>query len=129
MCECECGFECEGGGVREVYSSLIGFTSCIAQSFSSRRSFVSSPLSTPQVYDPQMTSAGRGVRGSISHKEFITSFCKSLFPDELVKLSFIITNIKNRLTDLCGNRLLQNDLMNTFYGISEDREVATLRIG
>ena len=29
-------------------------------------------------------------------------FCKSQFPHESVNLSFIITNIKNKLTDLCG---------------------------
>ena len=31
---------------------------------------------------------------------------------------FIITGIKNKLTDLCGNRLLQSDLMNVFCEMS-----------
>jgi len=35
-----------------VYSPLIGFTSCIVKSFRSRRSFISSPLWTPEVYGP-----------------------------------------------------------------------------
>ena len=35
-----------------TYSSLIGFTSCIVKSFRSRRSFISSPLWTPEVYGP-----------------------------------------------------------------------------
>jgi hypothetical protein len=30
------------------------------------------------------------------------------------KKAFIITDIKNKLTDLCGNWLLQNDFINTF---------------
>ena len=33
-------------------SVLIGFTSCIVQSFRSRTSFISSPLRTPRVYGP-----------------------------------------------------------------------------
>ena len=39
----------------------------------------------------------------ISQKVFIQSFCKSQFPDQSVNLSFVVTNIKNKLTDLCGN--------------------------
>ena len=41
--------------------------------------------------------------GFISHKVFLKSFCRSQFPHKSVNLSFIITNIKNKLTDLCGN--------------------------
>ena len=39
----------------------------------------------------------------ISQKEFIKAFCKSGSPHKSVNLSFIVTNIKNKLTDLCGN--------------------------
>jgi len=35
-------------------------------------------------------------------------------PAQIVNLSFIITNVKNKLTDLCGKCLLQNDFANTF---------------
>ena len=47
-------------------------------------------------------------------KVFTTSFCKCQFPHKFVNLSFIITNINNKLTDLCGNYLLENDLINAF---------------
>jgi len=39
----------------------------------------------------------------ISHKEFLQSFCRSQLPHKSVNLSFTITNINNKLTDLCGN--------------------------
>ena len=39
----------------------------------------------------------------ISQKVFIKSFCNSRFPHKSVNLSFIITNIKNKLTDVCGD--------------------------
>jgi hypothetical protein len=45
----------------------------------------------------------------ISHEVIINSFCKSKFPHELVNLSLSITIIKNKLTDLWGNGLVQND--------------------
>ena len=45
----------------------------------------------------------------IAHNVFLKSFCKSQLPHKSANLSFTITNIKNKLTDLCGNRLLQND--------------------
>ena len=35
-----------------------------------------------------------------------------------INLSFIITNIKNKWTDLCGNSLLQNNFMHTFFEIN-----------
>ena len=38
----------------------------------------------------------------ISHKVSIKSFGKSQFPHKSVNLSFIITDIKNKSTDLCG---------------------------
>ena len=53
----------------------------------------------------------------ISQKVFIRSFCKSQFPHKSVHLSLITTNTKNKLTNLCGNRLLQNDFVNTFREI------------
>ena len=39
----------------------------------------------------------------ISHKVFLKSFCRSELPHKSVNLSFTITNIKNKLADLCGN--------------------------
>ena len=47
-----------------------------------------------------------------SQKVFINQFCKIQFPYKSVNLSCIITNIENKLTDLCGNRLLKNDCIN-----------------
>ena len=53
----------------------------------------------------------------ISQKVFIKSFCKSQFPHRSVELSFIITNLKSKLTDLCGNWLLHNVFINTLCEI------------
>ena len=53
----------------------------------------------------------------ISQNGFIKSFCKSRFRHKSVNLSFIITNTKNKATNLCGNWHLQNDSVNTFRGI------------
>ena len=39
----------------------------------------------------------------ISQKLFVKLFCKSQFPDKSVNVFFILTNIKNKLIDLCGN--------------------------
>ena len=39
----------------------------------------------------------------ISYKVFIKSFCESKFPHKSVILFFVITYIKNKLTDLCGD--------------------------
>ena len=41
-------------------------------------------------------------------------FYRSQIPYKSVNLSFTITGIKNRLTDLYGNRLVQNDFRNTY---------------
>jgi hypothetical protein len=49
----------------------------------------------------------------IAHKLFLKSFCGSQLPLKSVNLSFPITNIKKKLTDSCGNRLLRNDFKNT----------------
>ena len=56
----------------------------------------------------------------ILQKVYIKSFRKSQFPDKSVNLSFIITNMHSKLTDLCGNRFLQCDFMNTFCEINVD---------
>ena len=42
-------------------------------------------------------------RELISHKVFIGAICKSQFPPKSVNVSFTITYIKDKLTDLCGN--------------------------
>jgi hypothetical protein len=49
----------------------------------------------------------------ISQKVLVKSFSKIQLPHKSVNVSFIITNVKNKLTDVCGNRLLQNGLINT----------------
>ena len=53
----------------------------------------------------------------VSNKLFSKSLCKSQFQHESVNLSFTMTNIKNELTDLSGNQLLQEDFTNTFCAI------------
>ena len=45
----------------------------------------------------------------ISHKEFLKSFCKSQFPRKFVNLFFILGIVKDKLTDLLGSSILQND--------------------
>jgi len=47
-----------------------------------------------------------------SQKVFLKSFCRSHPPHKSVRLTFTITNITNKFTNLCENRLLQNDLKN-----------------
>ena len=42
----------------------------------------------------------------VSHRVFTKLLCKSQFPRKIVNLSFTVTNIKTKLPDLCGNRLL-----------------------
>ena len=39
----------------------------------------------------------------IAYKMFLKSLCRSQLPHKSVNLSFTITNIKDKLTDLCGN--------------------------
>ena len=39
----------------------------------------------------------------VSHRVISKSFCRSQFPHKSVNSSFTITDIKNKLTDLCGN--------------------------
>jgi len=61
----------------------------------------------------------------ISQRVFSKSFCKRQFPHKFVNLFFVlvIVKIKDQSTILCGNRLLQNDFMNTFC------EINTLTLG
>ena len=40
--------------------------------------------------------------------------CKSQFPHKSVNLIFMLVITKNKLTDLWGSSLLQNDFINTF---------------
>ena len=43
---------------------------------------------------------------------------ESQLPHKIVDLSFTITNIKNKLTNLCGNGLLQDDFKTTLCEIN-----------
>ena len=43
---------------------------------------------------------------------FLTFFCIGQLPHRSVNLSFTVASIKNKLTDLFGNRLLQNESQN-----------------
>ena len=58
--------------------------------------------------------APRRLTGLISHNVFIRSVLKGQFPHKFVNLSFMITNVKNKLTDLRGNCFLQNNFIETF---------------
>ena len=53
----------------------------------------------------------------ISHIVILKSFLKSQLPHKYVNLSFAVANIKNKLTDLCGNGLLQTHFKNTLSEI------------
>ena len=48
---------------------------------------------------------------------FIKWFRKSQFPHKSVKLFLMLVILKDKLTDLCRNRLLQDNFMNTFCKI------------
>ena len=70
----------------------------------------------------------------ISQNVFIKSFCKRQFPHKSVNLSFINTNTKNKLMNLCGNGLLRNGFQNAFCGIrgeeaSLPNEAGTIKRG
>ena len=62
-------------------------------------------------------------RELISHEVFFKSFCGSQFPHKSVKSSLTITNIDNKLTDLRGCCLLQNDLKNIWCEIGAKRVI------
>jgi hypothetical protein len=53
----------------------------------------------------------------ILHKVFLKLFCPGQLPHQSVCLSFTITNIKNKSTDLCKNWHLQNECDNTLCDI------------
>ena len=54
-------------------------------------------------------------RGILSYrKRFQSRFEKVNSHTKFINLSFIITNIKDKMTNLCGNRLLQNNFINIF---------------
>jgi hypothetical protein len=44
---------------------------------------------------------------------FLKLFCKSQVPHKSVNLFFILVAVKDKLTDLWGSWLLQNDFYNT----------------
>ena len=48
----------------------------------------------------------------ISHRVFILSICRSRPPHKSINLSYTIIDIKDELTDWCGNGLLQNVVAN-----------------
>jgi hypothetical protein len=58
-----------------------------------------------------------------------TWFCRSQFPHKSVNSFFSIINIKNNLTDLCSNRLLQNDFMDTSCEMMTSGDAAVARVG
>ena len=58
---------------------------------------------------------------------FINLFFKRQFSHKSVNLSFVITNINNELTDLCGNCLLQNNLTKTLCEIKSPRRAVEFR--
>ena len=55
-------------------------------------------------------------------KVFSKPFRRSQLPHKSVNLSFTITRIKNKLTEICGNWLLQNDVKNTLCEIKSPVE-------
>ena len=59
-----------------------------------------------------------GPGGISSHRKcFGSHSARSQLPHKSSNSSSTITNIKNNLTDLCGNRLLQNDFEKTLREI------------
>ena len=54
----------------------------------------------------------------ISQKVFTKTFCRSQFPHKFVDSFFVLVIIKDELTDLCGNELLQSDFVNTLCEIT-----------
>ena len=80
------------------------------------------------LFTPKLTSLYHTpwISTLISHRLFLESFCRSQFPHKSVNLSFTITNIKNNMTDLRGNWVLQNDLKNTLCEINSGRDLDCL---
>ena len=65
----------------------------------------------------------------ISHEVSIKSFCKSQFPHKLVNLFFTSVMMKDKLTDLWGNRFLKTDFVNTFCAIILNAPVQIWALG
>ena len=63
--------------------------------------------------DTRRTCRTRAHRSGLK-KDFTKSFCKSKFSHKSVNVLFIFVIVKDKLTNLCGNRLLQNDFIDTF---------------
>ena len=80
-------------------------------------------LRAPELPAPGLRSRASHTHTLIIHKLFIKSFYKSQFPHKSVNLSLLFTNMKNKLTDLCGNRLLQNDFINTLCETNSPADV------
>ena len=51
------------------------------------------------------------------NQNVLKSFCRSQLPHKSINFPFTITNIKNMMKDLCGDRLLKNDLKKTLCEI------------
>ena len=54
----------------------------------------------------------------ISQRVFVEVFLQKSIPAQIRQLIFLSSNTKNKLTNLCGNRPLQNDLINAFCEMS-----------
>ena len=65
--------------------------------------------SLPSPLNPAKTTARSYLTPSV-----LKSCCRSQLPHKPVHLSFTITSIKNKLTDLCWNWLLHNDLQKSW---------------
>ena len=64
----------------------------------------------------KMLAEGRRAKrwkGVILHQVFFKVVLQSQIPRKSVTYPSLFTNIENKLTDLCGNWLLQNDFTNT----------------
>ena len=67
--------------------------------------------------EPHLLDRSAHGRALISHEVFLTSFCKIQFPHRSVNLIFTLVIVKDKLTDMCGNRLLRNEFANTLCEI------------
>ena len=77
------------------------------------------PLLESQI--PSRTRKSQCTHTLVSHTVFLNSFCGSHLPHKCVDWSFTITEIKNKLTDLCGNLPLQNDFKTALCEINPPR--------
>jgi hypothetical protein len=77
---------------------------------------------------PRWPLACWGVTSSvfIAHYMFLKSFCRSELTHKSSNLSWTISNIKKKLTDLYGNWLLQNEFENTLCEMSFEFRVSGL---